>query len=261
MTPEQWWGAALFMLVSSITPGPNNTMLMASGVHFGYRRTLPHLMGVQLGFGFMLIAVGLGLHAVLAQFPAFYDLVRFAGGAYMVWMAWSLVSARPAVLTQSDSVQGARGYVEAQSIEEVVRQSKTVLASAAQQSSDYAEPNRSGLPARAKASDALATQAASAHTPPQALGFWGAVLFQWVNPKAWVMAVTIMSAYVPPGADLLQIAPLGLMFAVLGFPCSSVWVGFGSGLRSYLQDPFRMRVFNGTTAVALLASLYPMVIA
>ena len=203
MTPEQWWGAALFMLVSSITPGPNNTMLMASGVHFGYRRTLAHLVGVQLGFGFMLIAVGLGLHAVLAQFPAFYDVVRFAGGAYMVWMAWSLASARPHVQEQATIEQ-------------------------------------------------------SLQNEPQPLGFWGAVLFQWVNPKAWVMAVTIMSAYVPPGAGLLHIAPLGLMFAVLGFPCSSVWVGFGSALRSYLQDPFRMRVFNCSMAAALLASLYPM---
>ena len=203
MTPEQWWGAALFMLVSSITPGPNNTMLMASGVHFGYRRTLAHLMGVQLGFGFMLIAVGLGLHTVLSQFPAFYDVVRFAGAAYMVWMAWSLASARPQFQEQAAIEQSVQNELKP-------------------------------------------------------LGFWGAVLFQWVNPKAWVMAVTIMSAYVPPGAGLLQIAPLGLMFAVLGFPCSSVWVGFGSALRSYLQEAFRMRVFNCTMAAALLLSLYPM---
>jgi len=206
LTPEQWWGAALFMLVSSVTPGPNNTMLMASGVHFGFRRTLAHLMGVQLGFGFMVVAVGLGLHTVLAQFPAFYDLVRFAGAAYMVWMAWSLASARPhvAVLAALDD-----GLHSAQ---------------------DEAKP----------------------------LGFWGAVLFQWVNPKAWVMAVTIMSAYMPPGAGLLQIAPLGMLYVALGFPCSSVWVGFGSALRSYLQDPFRMRVFNCSMAAALLLSLYPM---
>lgn len=227
MTPEQWWGAALFMLVSSITPGPNNTMLMASGVHFGYRRTLPHLMGVQLGFGFTLIAVGLGLHAVLAQFPAFYDLVRFAGGAYMVWMAWSLVSARPAVQMPGD-----------------IAHSEPKVPALQAASVHAAHPRRQALE--------------GAQDEARPLSFWGAVLFQWVNPKAWVMAVTIMSAYVPPGAGLLQIAPLGLMFAVLGFPCSSVWVGFGSALRSYLQDAFRMRVFNCSMAAALLASLYPM---
>ena len=227
MTPEQWWGAALFMLVSSITPGPNNTMLMASGVHFGYLRTLAHLMGVQLGFGFMLIAVGLGLHAVLSQFPAFYDVVRFAGGAYMVWMAWSLASARPAVQMQGD-----------------IAHSEPKVPALQAASVHAAHPTRQAL------------QGAQDEARP--LGFWGAVLFQWVNPKAWVMAVTIMSAYVPPGAGLLQIAPLGLMFAVLGFPCSSVWVGFGSAMRRYLQEPLRMRVFNCSMAAALLASLYPM---
>gem|GEM_PF-4794206 len=147
MTPEQWWGAALFMLVSSITPGPNNTMLMASGVHFGYRRTLPHLMGVQLGFGFMLIAVGLGLHAVLAQFPAFYDVVRFAGGAYMVWMAWSLASARPRV--EAHTAQGASGYGETQAFEDDVYQPQAVIAIAAKQSKDYGESSKPGLPPRA----------------------------------------------------------------------------------------------------------------
>ncbi len=194
------------MLVSSVTPGPNNTMLMASGVHFGFRRTLAHLMGVQLGFGFMVVAVGLGLHTVLAQFPAFYELVRFAGAAYMVWMAWSLASARPHVAVPAALDDGLH----------------------------------------------------SAQNEAKPLGFWGAVLFQWVNPKAWVMAVTIMSAYVPPGAGLLQIAPLGMLYVALGFPCSSVWVGFGSALRSYLQDAFRMRVFNCSMAAALLLSLYPM---
>jgi threonine/homoserine/homoserine lactone efflux protein len=181
-------------------------MLMASGVHFGFRRTLAHLMGVQLGFGFMVVAVGLGLHTVLAQFPAFYELVRFAGAAYMVWMAWSLASARPHVAAPAALDDGLH----------------------------------------------------SAQYEAKPIGFWGAVLFQWVNPKAWVMAVTIMSAYVPPGAGLLQIAPLGMLYVALGFPCSSVWVGFGSALRSYLQDPFRMRVFNCSMAAALLASLYPM---
>jgi threonine/homoserine/homoserine lactone efflux protein len=233
LTPEQWWGAALFMLVSSITPGPNNTMLMASGVHFGYRRTLAHLMGVQMGFGFMLIAVGLGLHAVLAQFPAFYDLVRFAGGAYMVWMAWSLATARPQVPVPAaleDGLQSAQAPHTSQT--------------------SQARP----APGMQHARQALP----SAQEEAKPLGFWGAVLFQWVNPKAWVMAVTVMSAYAPPGAGLLQIAPLGLMFMVLGFPCSSVWVGFGSALRSYLQDAFRMRVFNCSMAAALLLSLYPL---
>ena len=206
MTQEQWWGAALFMVVSSVTPGPNNTMLMASGVHFGFKRTLPHLMGVQLGFGFMLFSVGMGLHAVLEQVPAFYELVRFAGVAYMAWMAYKLATAQPQV------------------------------------------PNAT--------MDDESPVALPVETRP--MGFFGAVLFQWVNPKAWVMAVTIMGAYPPPGAGPGLIGALGIVYVALGLPCSSVWVGFGSALRIYLQDAFRMRVFNCTMAAALLASLYPM---
>jgi threonine/homoserine/homoserine lactone efflux protein len=90
------------------------------------------------------------------------------------------------------------------------------------------------------------------------MGFWGAVAFQWVNPKAWVMAVTFMSTYPPAQAGVAQIAPLVLLFMVLGAPCSAVWAAFGSALRSFLQDPKRLRVFNITMALALVASLYPM---
>jgi threonine/homoserine/homoserine lactone efflux protein len=196
MNQDLLLAAAAFILASSITPGPNNTMLMASGVNFGMRRTLRHLAGVQIGFGIMLLAVGLGLHAVLAQFPGFYDALRLAGAAYMLVIAWKLATAQSA--------------------------------------------------------------SADVQRPAQPMGFWGAVAFQWVNPKAWVMAVTFMSTYPPAQAGLAQIAPLVLLFIVLGAPCSAVWAGFGSAMRSFLQDPKRLRIFNVTMALALVASLYPM---
>lgn len=189
--------AALFLVVSSITPGPNNTMLMASGVNFGVRRSLPHLLGVQIGFTVMLLCVGLGLHAVLDRFTALYQLMRWGGAAYLLWLAWKLATARPA----------------------------------------SADP------------DAPAAQP---------LGFWGAAAFQWINPKAWVMIVTAMSAYLPPDASVPQVLVLALMSLVLGSPCSAVWVGFGQAMRGLLQDPLRLRIFNITMALALVASLYPM---
>ena len=197
MSPDLLIAAALFLVVSSITPGPNNTMLMASGVNFGVRRSLPHLLGVQIGFTVMLLCVGLGLHAVLDQFPALYQLMRWGGAAYLLWLAWKLATARPA----------------------------------------SADP------------DAPAAQP---------LGFWGAAAFQWINPKAWVMIVTAMSAYLPPDATLPQVLVLALMSLVLGSPCSAVWVGFGQAMRGLLQDPLRLRIFNITMALALVASLYPM---
>ena len=197
MSPDLLIAAALFLVVSSITPGPNNTMLMASGVNFGVRRSLPHLLGVQIGFTVMLLCVGLGLHAVLDQFPALYQLMRWGGAAYLLWLAWKLATARPA----------------------------------------DADPE---APA------------------PQPLGFWGAAAFQWINPKAWVMIVTAMSAYLPPDASVPQVLLLALMSLVLGSPCSAVWVGFGQAMRGLLQDPLRLRIFNITMALALVASLYPM---
>lgn len=196
MSPEQLLPIAIFMLSSSITPGPNNTMLMTSGVNFGIRRTVPHFLGVQIGFAVLLASVGLGLHGVLARFSGFYDAVRFAGAAYMVWMAWKLATSRVGPLAAGVALQP--------------------------------------------------------------MGFWAAVGFQWLNPKAWVMAVTCMSTFLPPEAALGQIGLLALLFIVCGGPCSVVWVAFGTGMRQWLQDPVRLRVFNITMAVALVGSMAPM---
>lgn len=202
MTPDTLIAAGLFAVVSSVTPGPNNTMLMASGVNFGFRRSQRHLWGVNLGFTFMLLCVGLGLHSVLDRFPQFYDVLRYAGSAYMLWIAWKLASARPAPATDADS-----------------------------------------------------SRVAPAARP---MGFLAAAAFQWVNPKAWVMAVTCMSTYLAPTAGMAQVALLAGVFMVLGAPCSAFWVAFGQAMRGLLQDPLRLRIFNITMALALVASLYPM---
>jgi threonine/homoserine/homoserine lactone efflux protein len=199
MMPDTWLAASLFALVSSFTPGPNNAMLMASGVNFGFRRSLRHLLGVQLGFAFMLLSVGMGLHTVLTLLPNLYDVLRYAGSAYMLWMAWKLANSH----ASQTGVNGA------------------------------ARP----------------------------MGFAAAAAFQWVNPKAWVMALTCMSTYLPHGAGLLQVLLLVLLFLVLGGPCSAFWVGFGQAMRRLLQNERHLRIFNVTMALALVASLYPMLTA
>jgi threonine/homoserine/homoserine lactone efflux protein len=84
---------ATFCFVSSITPGPNNMMLLASGANFGFRRTLPHLLGVTLGFGAMVLAVGFGLGGVFSAYPALYDVLRIVGAAYMLWLAYRIATA------------------------------------------------------------------------------------------------------------------------------------------------------------------------
>ena len=195
--------ASLFSFVSSITPGPNNMMMLASGVNFGFRRSVPHWLGICGGFTFMLCAVGLGLHTLLADHPALYDLLRYAGSAYLVWMAWRLATATVVPATQDDDA-----------------------------------PKSEARP----------------------LGVWAAAAFQWVNPKAWVMAVTAMSAYLPARAQAMDVVVLALLFGVINLPCVACWAGGGAALRRFLQDPLRLRIFNISMALALLASLYPMLV-
>ncbi len=196
MNLETLIAAGLFSIVSYITPGPNNAMILASSVNFGLRRSLPHLLGICLGFGFMLLVVGLGLHSVFADHPTVLEWMRYAGAAYLLWLAWKLATA-----TSADA------------------------------------------------------QARSGATP---LSFLGASAFQWINPKAWVMAMTAMTTYLPGTATLPEVLLLTALMTVLGSPCVLVWAAFGSAMRHWLQDPLRLRIFNIAMALGLVASLYPM---
>jgi len=84
---------ALFALVSSITPGPNNLMLMASGANFGLRRTLPHMIGVLTGFAVLAFAAGIGIGALYATMPGLRTALRWIGSAALVYLAWRIASA------------------------------------------------------------------------------------------------------------------------------------------------------------------------
>jgi threonine/homoserine/homoserine lactone efflux protein len=86
-----------FAFVSSITPGPNNVMLLASGVNYGFRRTVPHIAGISLGCVAMVLLVGLGLEQVFAAVPQLYDVLRYTGAAYLLWLAWKIARAGPVV--------------------------------------------------------------------------------------------------------------------------------------------------------------------
>ena len=86
---------ALFAFVSSITPGPNNLMLMASGANFGFRRSIPHMLGISGGFMVMLILAGLGLGRLFAQFPVSFTVLQILSIAYMLMLAWRIAHAAP----------------------------------------------------------------------------------------------------------------------------------------------------------------------
>ncbi len=189
---------AAYAFVTSITPGPNNLMLLASGTNFGLRRTLPHLLGISLGFGVMVFGVGLGLTGLFLAFPPLYLAMKVVGAAYLVWLAWRIATA-------------------------------------------------------------AAPMGESKRRRP--MSFLGAAAFQWVNPKAWIMAVGAISNYAPAEAGASSLAVIALVYALVNAPSVAVWAAFGAALRNWLIHPRRLRIFNIAMAILLLASLYPILTA
>ena len=198
MKTELLTALAAFSLVSSITPGPNNLMLMASGANFGFMRTLPHMMGVNLGFTLMVALVGLGLAGLFELYPVAKTVLTAISVAYLIYLAWKIARA------------GA----------------------------PKAEGDAAGRP----------------------FTFLQAAAFQWVNPKAWTMALTAMTAYAPGGTATAALL-VAAVFGVVNLPSIVVWVVAGQGLRRFLTNERRLTLFNYTMAGLLLASLYPVVFA
>ena len=185
----------VFVIVAFYTPGPNNTMLMTSGLNFGFRRTLPHILGVNFGFAFLAIVVGFGLGAVFQAYPWLYTALKYAGAAYLLYLAWRIATSGPT------------------------------------------EP---GGEARGKP-----------------LTFLGGALFQWVNVKGWVIAVSAITAYAGIAPYPANVGLQGVTYLAIGMGSSSTWALFGTALRPLISSPRAIRVFNAIMALALVATLYP----
>ena len=179
-----------YVATMSVTPGPNNLMLAASGVNFGFRRTVPHMLGISIGHGIQ-VAIVAGL---LAWVMAWLDEMRLglvlAGCAYLLWLAWRQAQA--------------------------------------------------GQPGGGKSA--------------QPLGFVGAALFQWVNPKAWMMVLNAAILFLPRGGGWGAALSLALVCALVNFPCIALWAVVGDRLRFRLRDPRALRVFNYAMALLLAAT-------
>lgn len=195
MTYDLFAALALFAFVSSVTPGPNNLMLMASGANFGFRRTIPHMLGVAIGFVFMVLLVGVGLVQVFDAFPVTYTVLKVGSIVYLLYLAWKIANSGPA---------------------------------------------KSG---------------AAAGKP---MTFLQAAAFQWVNPKAWAMALTAISAYTPDHT-LWAILLVGVVFGAINLPSVGSWTLLGQQMARFLTNPRRLIAFNWTMAVLLVASLYPVI--
>jgi threonine/homoserine/homoserine lactone efflux protein len=185
---------AMFALVSSITPGPNNVMLASSGLNFGFRRSMPHLLGVNLGFTLMIFLVGIGLGSVFQQMPQLYTVLKYVGAAYLLYLAWKIANSGA---MEDGEVRG------------------------------------------------------------KPFTFLQAAAFQWVNPKAWVMAVGVVATYTPQNSFFANLVIATLVCGIVNLPSIGIWVTFGTALRRVLHRPWAIRAFNISMALLLVASLYP----
>jgi threonine/homoserine/homoserine lactone efflux protein len=194
---EQMLAYAVYVFVMSITPGPNNVMVTASGAAFGYRRTVPHILGVSIGCAVQTITVGLGVGLLFERYPLLYDILRWAGALYLAYLGWRLLAS------------GAAGEASAR-----------------------AKPIR----------------------------FIEAALFQFLNPKAWMIALAAALFLPRELGPIWGAAAIAVILIVVNYPCISVWALFGVGLRRFLTDAFRLRLFNAILALALAATGVMMVL-
>ncbi len=171
-------------------------MLMTSGANFGVRRSIPHMLGVGLGFVFMLVLVGTGLVGVFETYPVSYTILKAVSVAYLLYLAWKIAT-----------------------------------------SSAPGEANSAARP----------------------MTFLQAALFQWVNPKAWAMALTAVTVYAP-SQSFAAIGLVAVVFGMVNVPSVGSWTILGQEMRRFLNNPFRLRVFNIFMAILLVGSLLPILL-
>lgn len=182
-----------FAFVTSITPGPNNLMLMASGANFGFRRTIPHMLGVALGFVAMAFLMGVGLAQAFEALPWLHTVLTVVSVCYLCWLAWKIANAAPAT---PDAASG------------------------------------------------------------KPLTFLQAAAFQWVNPKAWAMALSAVTVYAP-GQSVWAMAAVAAVFGAVNLPSVGTWCFLGTRLSGVLTTTARLIWFNRAMAALLILSLYP----
>jgi len=185
----------LFAISTTATPGPNNVMVTASGANFGFRRTIPHMLGITFGVPAMIVAIGWGLGPIFEGAPIVHQALKYVGAAYLLFLAWKIGTAG-----RSDDADG------------------------------------SGSP----------------------LTFLQAALFQWVNPKAWIIAVGAVTTFTTVGGNpFFETLVIAAAFALVTFPCIAAWTLFGMAIRRLLRSERALKAFNIAMALLLAASLLP----
>lgn len=187
----------LFAVASTGTPGPNNLMMLSSGLNFGVKQSIPHWLGICTGVPMVIVAVGLGLDQLFQRWPVSFLVLKGLGVVYLIYLAFKIATAK------------------------------------------------NSLQARNSAKPFSYVQGA---------------LFQWVNPKVWVMVLSALTAFTLPEQPLLpQVATIAVVFFLIGAVCVGSWLVAGSQLQRLFTQPKQRRVFNWMMASLLLCSIATMV--
>ncbi|MCV2867392.1 LysE family translocator [Defluviimonas sp. WL0002] len=192
MSPENLVALVALAAGTLFTPGPNNAMLATSGANFGFRRTLPHMLGVAIGFPAMVLIVGLVLGGIFQSNAILRESLRWGGALLLLWIAWKI---------------------------------------------------------------AISGGVALAGTSAGPMGFPAAAAFQWINPKAWAMAVAATSQFVTGSAPVLAALIVTLTFLGGGLMSSATWVLAGQAIARFLTSPSRHRIFNLSMAGLIVLSV------
>jgi len=186
----------LFTFIASVTPGPNNIMLFASGINHGIKKSLPHYFGICIGFLLLVASVGFGLGALFKQSPFLHQVLKIVGSLYLVYFAWKIGSAN---------------------------------------------------------------SASSNNEKRNPITFFEAALFQWVNPKAWVIAIGAIATFTIQSSVVKSIATIIVMYFFMGLLAMGIWLTLGAGLQRLLNNGKRRRIFNICMAILLLLSIVPII--
>ena len=173
-----------------VTPGPNNSILTASGIKFGFFRTIPNIFGIPTGHGFQLALVCLGLGSLFTYYPFLLDILRYVGAAYILFLAYKMF-----------------GSLNISSSEEKTRPLK----------------------------------------------YYEAILFQFVNPKAWVICITAVSLFYPEKENLfIGTVFMVIMSTIINIPSISIWALGGSIIRHYLSNKTLKKIIEWLLALMLI---------
>ena len=183
---------SVYYFVMYATPGPNNSILTASGIKFGFARSVPNIIGISSGHGLQLALVCFGLGSLFSQFPILLEVLKYIGACYLLYLAWKMFGSLNISRTEEKS---------------------------------------------------------------SPLKYYEAVLFQFVNPKAWVICITAVSLFYPENVNLIiGTLFLVIMSTIINLPSISIWAFGGSIIRRYLSNKKLKTIIEWILAILLLGT-------